>query len=39
LDHPDAALLDRNRDLAREHFSLDRVRRELLGVLSTLGTG
>jgi glycosyltransferase involved in cell wall biosynthesis len=37
LDAPDDALLDRNRALARKHFSLDRVRRELLEVLNTLG--
>jgi glycosyltransferase involved in cell wall biosynthesis len=39
FDHPDEALLDRNRALARKHFSLDRVRRELLEVLDTLGGG
>ncbi|MCU1379786.1 MAG: hypothetical protein JWN29_2769 [Acidimicrobiales bacterium] len=39
LDAPDDALLDRNRALARKHFSLDRVRRELLDVLDTLGGG
>jgi hypothetical protein len=37
LDAPDDALLDRNRALARKHFTLDRVRRELLEVLNTLG--
>ena len=33
LDAPDDALLDHNRALAREHFSLDRVGRELLALL------
>ena len=33
LESPDPALLDRNRSLAREHFSLDRVAARLLGVL------
>jgi glycosyltransferase involved in cell wall biosynthesis len=37
LDDPDEELLDRNRALAREHFSLARVERDLLAVLSSLG--
>jgi glycosyltransferase involved in cell wall biosynthesis len=36
LDAPDQTLLDRNRALAREHFSLTRVGAELLGVLHGL---
>jgi glycosyltransferase involved in cell wall biosynthesis len=36
LAAPDPGLLDRNRALAREHFSLQRVADGLLGVIATL---
>jgi glycosyltransferase involved in cell wall biosynthesis len=40
LAAPDPAVLERNRGLAREHFSLEQVRRRLLGVLdSAAGQG
>jgi glycosyltransferase involved in cell wall biosynthesis len=39
LSEPDEALLDHNMALAREHFSLSRVQRELRAVLATLGFG
>ncbi len=37
LDHPDGELLDRNEALAREHFSMDRVRAELRQLLDGAG--
>jgi glycosyltransferase involved in cell wall biosynthesis len=39
LDAPDHALLERNRTLARRHFSLDRVAEELLRLLATMPGG
>lgn len=36
LEAPDPALLDRNRALAREHFSVERVGEQLRGVLAGL---
>ena len=38
LADPDEALLDHNRALAREHFSLDRVATELLAVLASFSS-
>ena len=37
LDAPDAALLDRNRAVARRHFSLDRLRTEVVRLFDEAG--
>ena len=37
LDHPDIELLDQNQAIAQQHFSLERVRSDLVALLDTAG--
>ena len=39
LDHPDPALLERNHDIVRRHFSMDALTAELAELLRSAGWG